>query len=91
MDLDAAADPGEEGDRQLATEVLAELLEPSQEFGRAVCGHSLEGGVPQTEPEALEQGADARLLALGQQPQLNGVARIERDTDGATASPWRNA
>ena len=82
MDLFAHADVAQQRDREIAAEVLAELLETTQQQPLPRDVARLERGVPEMKAEPLQHGVHAVLAARRQHADLHRVARIEGQADG---------
>src|SRR5690606_24409754 len=79
--LEAGADRGEQGERQLAPEVLAKLLEPLQDGAPAQSSTELERRVPDRQPELFEQAQHPGSLRRAQVAGPHRVEGVQRDAD----------
>src|SRR3954452_14204355 len=81
MHFCADTDVAQQGDRELAAEVLAEFAQADQHGQIAIVMALLEQWMPQAEAELFEQRADADFLAAAQPPYLHRIAAVERESD----------
>ena len=82
MDFVANAKISQKGDRQFATQMLTELIQPFQNDWTIIVTRSQKGRVEDTEPKMLQQGYDPFFGAFRQQACQNRIPGIQRNPDG---------
>src|SRR5690606_30025481 len=81
IDLDPPSDVVQQGDGEIAAQVLAKLLQAPQHGTPALAVDDVEGGVPDRQPQPLQQRDHPLERILPEPPLQRRVASIHRDPD----------